>query len=327
MKIVLDTNILRADFFLRTRRFELLIDFIQKTTNRIILPQVILDEITNLYKRELSSSYVSYKKAKDDLFGKLMTKRARSDLNLNLEKETDLFIKNIKKKLHFKKGSTLPHNNDHLPELVHRAINKIPPFIKSDKEFRDGLIWLSLFDISKKFKNDSVAFISNNTKDFCDKDKNLHPALKKEADQKGVEILFFPSLEDFLKEHAAKIEFITNNWILDSIDLKSLEDEIESHIEFYCDTDIENILEDNIDPLDEVSNITSFQPTLDEFYVYEMSDGTLRIEATFNSEVEAEYESKGEYDYYYLNADSEVHMIVENKTVKVVEVTDSYVYD
>ena len=55
MDIILDSNIFRGDFSLRSKDFDVLNDFLRKTTSRLILPQIILDEIQlGFTKRTLS---------------------------------------------------------------------------------------------------------------------------------------------------------------------------------------------------------------------------------------------------------------------------------
>ena len=79
----------------------------------------------------------------------------------------------------------------------------------------------------------TVIFISANTKDFSDKDCNLHPKLIEEAKNTGVEIIYFSSLDNFLKSKASTIEFITKEWLEENIDFQELEKDAISKIEIY----------------------------------------------------------------------------------------------
>ena len=54
MNVLLDTNILRADIGVRSGRFDILRDYIRRTQSRILLPQLVYDEIRAVYSRELA---------------------------------------------------------------------------------------------------------------------------------------------------------------------------------------------------------------------------------------------------------------------------------
>jgi len=118
----------------------------------------------------------------------------------------------------------------------------------------------------------------------------------------GVKVGYFSSLESFCKEHATKIEYITTKWIVSSFDVDRLNkdilqildrtgkgllrDYVRNHNrDSRLDYDADKYLTDYVEPL-----WTSLD--LDEFYVYEMIDGSIRIEASFIGEVEVEYEGK-----------------------------------
>ena len=60
----------------------------------------------------------------------------------------------------------------------------------------------------------SVAFISNNSNEFASSDKtDLHPDLKAELAQKNLELKYYLNLDDFIKNHAERVDYITKEWI------------------------------------------------------------------------------------------------------------------
>jgi len=325
MRIVIDTNIFRQDFLLKSRKFELLIDFISKTTHSIVLPQVIFDEIVALYKRELLNSIQNYYKAERNLRNKLFSSSRIPSQQYDIEREVASFTENFKKKLNFHKDSIIPHNDSHLSELVRRSINKIPPFKKSDKQFRDGLIWLSLFDVAEKFKTKSISFISNNIKDFCERENQLHSILMDECMQKQVEIQFYPTLDDFLKEHASKISYINKEWILNNIDFEKINDEFFDYINCYKEDKLIECAQKKDEYANDVELISIVSSSISTFFVYEMSDGTLIIETDFESELEIQYVVDDEYFYLYPIAEFQLHIIVEDKVVVDSEISECFI--
>ena len=66
MEIVLDTNIIARHRLLRSRTFEMLLDFVAKTRSRVILPQIVYQELGAVYKREVGKWVREFRKASDD---------------------------------------------------------------------------------------------------------------------------------------------------------------------------------------------------------------------------------------------------------------------
>jgi hypothetical protein len=49
MDIVLDSNIFCSDIPLRSKEIDVVLNYLEKTESAIVMPQIILDEITGLY--------------------------------------------------------------------------------------------------------------------------------------------------------------------------------------------------------------------------------------------------------------------------------------
>lgn len=135
MKIILDTNILRQDFFLRSRKFEMLQDFLSKTDNEIVLPQVVYEEIRSLYERTLTDKYGNLIKSMKECEKILISKIGLELPELELDKQLKAFEKNLKKRLGLTKKSIISLNKEHLPDIVNRAIKRVPPFSENKSEF------------------------------------------------------------------------------------------------------------------------------------------------------------------------------------------------
>jgi len=346
VKIVIDTNILRQDFFPKSRKSEMLIDFISKTENQIVLPEVVHKEIVALYERTLSEKYGHLLKSYKD-FEKITIIPIELKIpDPKIDKQVEKFISNLKNKLGIK--NIVPMNNNHLPDLVNRAINRIFPFTESKSEFRDALIWLCLLDLAQSEKGKAIIFISANIKDFSDKKGKLHKRLLEEAKSKGVNVQYFQSLDSFLKTKASKIEFITKEWLVKNLNFEKLEEKLISAMEIQS-IDILNKLAEENSSCEQISSIVQCTELwLNDFYVYEMTDMSIRIEATFESQLEIEYTTreirenswdmdyvfspykgkykiepvykekivkKAGYDYFYPIVKFVVHIIVKNDKI------------
>ena len=55
MDIVLDTNIIVQENFFRSKKFEVLVDYLKKTNSRIVLPQIVKEESISIYQKDITS--------------------------------------------------------------------------------------------------------------------------------------------------------------------------------------------------------------------------------------------------------------------------------
>lgn len=359
MKIILDTNILRQDFFIKSRKFEMLIDFVSKTEHEIILPQVVYDEILSLYERTLLEKYGRLIKSKKDC-EKILSSQINLELpNLDLENQMVAFEKNLTSRLKLTQKNIIPLNNDHLPDLVNRAIKRIAPFMENKSEFRDAIIWLSALEIAQSEDEKAIILISANTKDFAEKDDKLHPKLFEEANKKKLDVHYFSSLDNFLKSKASTIEFINEQWLEENIDFKKLEEDVIFTFELYKEEKLSEIAKDENDAFEEILSViqcTNFW--INDFYVYEMVDGSIRVEVTLESELEVEYAThevvksgwemdyvfdplEGDFDFdrvhkrkvikeagydcIYPIVELELHLLIKKKKIESIELVDWYV--
>lgn len=349
MKIIIDTNILREDYLLNSRKFEMLNDFLSKTDYSIIIPQVVREEILSLYERNITEKYGRILKSIKD-FKKIAYEDLKIKLpKLEIDKQLLAYKTKLKEKLILNADSVIPHNKDHLSEIVTRATKRIPPCSVKKPEFRDTMIWLSTLDIAEASSENEAILISANTKDFSDKEGKLNPTLIDEAKKRKVTIQYFKSLDDFLRSKATKIEYINEKWLKDNINFSNLEEQTIEHIEFYGKDDLSEHAKSENSNFESILQIVQCVNTwIITFYVYEMADGSLRVEVFLNSELEVEYSTreivdtvweteyvfdpirndfdfdsilkekvikKESYDYYYPIVKIEAHLLVKDEKV------------
>jgi hypothetical protein len=196
----------------------------------------------------------------------------------------------------------IPHMNEHLPDLISRAIERRRPCTDRGEEIRDALLWESTLDLAVG-ADSVVALISKNTDQFSADKQSLHPDLVAEATARGARVQYYPSLEEFARRHATPIAFITKEWLeahikADDI-LEGSRGIAESYIDYWFHeqggsgatlTGYVHMLEGHL--------------SVDDYFVYELAEGEYRLEVTWLGAVDVEYEVEGVeqrevWDYEY----------------------------
>ncbi len=223
MDIILDTNTLWSDPLLSSAYFERLKTYVIKTKSAIILPQIVREELGAVYKRELTKKLEAADKAVQELNRLLFAPFLLPD-QLLIEALAETYISYIRKRLDFFYLIELEYRGEYLPELVNRALCRTKPFSEKGEEFRDALLWVNILDY---LKNDhdicDKIFVSDNIRDFGDRNgHNLHEQLRNELTSRKLRLKYCRSLKDFVQNYAVKIEFITEDWLVEHFDWEPL---------------------------------------------------------------------------------------------------------
>lgn len=303
MNIIIDTNIIRRDLKFKDRNYELIHDYLSKTNSRFVMPKIVLEEIAGVYKRLLIERRNDLGKSSKKLNSVLINNHVVINMNIIIEEEVKEYIEYLKANLKIKDDEIIEYKLEYLNYIVRRSIDRIKPFSKNGQEFRDAILWLSILDYAKLTEEKAIVFISDNPKDFSASGKNeLHPELFKEAESSDVSIYYFKTLNDFIKEHATKIDFINNGWLEQNIQIKTLENlfnkVIKSDNQMMLDM-ISDSLESNKEATDYIESTGYIASSLEDFYVYEMLDGTLILNVVYEIEKEYEFEFEEEVEEEY----------------------------
>ncbi|WP_230659336.1 PIN domain-containing protein [Psychrobacter sp. I-STPA10] len=200
--LVLDANILIKDFWWKSETLE----YLQNRMflfHSIAIPKLSLDEATahlirraeNLKERmdENSSSerligqyqQLYNKSSKDAETPQELGKRYKQFITVMVQKFDGLIVENSKVDI---------------DTILDRSINRIKPFNKGDKGFRDTILWLSILDMIKDYQR--VSFISANVNDFANgSNDTLHKDLLEEVKEvlpSHLNFYFFRNLEAFI---------------------------------------------------------------------------------------------------------------------------------
>ncbi len=202
MIIILDTNVLSKKLTLKDISIRILTEYYQKLNHKLIIPEIVLRETINQVKEKISAMA----KANNDRYTKLIKE---TGLYVGTAFQDKDIIDNTKEYSDYINSLVLEHNITIYPiptlsheQIIERDLNRRKPFDTSGKGYRDTLIWESILGIIKSH-DDTIAFITSNTKDFYDEEKtSLHPDLIKDlydCGKKKETIVLYNNLFDFIK--------------------------------------------------------------------------------------------------------------------------------
>lgn len=301
MDIILDTNILRKDIKLKSKDFEVLIDYIKRTDSKIILSELVIKEISNLYRKMMSEKVEESRIRISKLNSLLINSQIPLLPEINLDKEVEEYINFLKEKLNIKQANILPIENDFLPDLVERAVLKRKPLGNDGQQFRDGILWLSTLKYANSTSDRKVVLITENTSDFCGHDKtSLDKDLILETKHNNVEVIYFKNISEFIEQHSSIIEFINDKWINENVDKNILAnlfwgllDTSEGNIVDSVTLEYDETATGHIDRSDYIDF------SKEKYFIYEKEDGTflLNIKFVISQEFLVEVEKQIEIDH------------------------------
>lgn len=289
MIFVLDSNILQRDFSLRSSLFQALVHYLDVTKSTIVMPQLVVDETVANYRRELRSRLKTLARDRGHIAAIYLGDLPEAP-PIDADEEAEKFRQHLLRAARVNPSDIVPYDPSKLNEIITRAINRIPPCTERGEEIRDCLLWLTVKDMARQHAQDGLALISGDSAHFADKEGHLAASLLDEVEAESLPIRFFPSLEQFLKEHASKIDFITTAWLVEQVPPDYLLSTVAEKLEQSLALKLPTSLVDGKRYTGSVS-ITGGGIDLREFFVNELPDGSFRVEASYNGEVEFELEA------------------------------------
>lgn len=291
MNIIIDTNILRADFLFQSEPYKLFSEFINRSKSSLVLSKVVFDEACYLYQKEIETKKKNFRKALSDIlyFGndKSGCSITHSIEKINSDYEScldDIFLYN---------WEILDYDKIDISELVRRAIQRVRPFSNNGEGFRDAMIWLSVINFLKRGKNDKTVFISNDKKAFVNGDnQELHPTLKSDLAINNLELLFCNSIEEFVNKYTAEIFFFTKDWVTDHLDWNKINEQVRGAVETihcgYYFALYERVINKPWDYYYEVKSVEINKQWLG-YHVYKQEDDNYLLELYFSGLTSIDY--------------------------------------
>jgi predicted nucleic acid-binding protein len=204
MKVVLDSNIIIADFWLESTNFKLLFESAKKGDVKIYIPEVVLDEVVNKYLKRLEDSMFkihselkTYKKLSREQENNPITQRM-------INKSVSEYQKHLQQIIEVNSIEIIKYPKTDHKFLANKAINKLKPFNANEKGYRDSLIWENIKELltenESAISQPELVFISNNYKDFATSEYELHSDLISELENEDFDsksVIVYPSLSEF----------------------------------------------------------------------------------------------------------------------------------
>lgn len=290
MNIIFDTNILRQDFRMKSAKFEAVLAYLRLTDSKIVLSDVVVREAVNLYKRELSTQIGEVRAIANRILRMNFDENTMVSVNCNLDTEVKAYESFLKKSKSKVDTLLLPTDGAYLDEILRRLIENIKPASEARREFRDIVIWLSIKEyLARNGGKEAVAFISANTKEFADESGcKLALELDEELSSANLKLIYFKSLEEFLKRHASKVDFITAEWIAANVSAKEIERVVYPVIA--RGSRLLTYAEMKEPSFAGVMAVVGINPNLYDYFVYDMHDDRIYLNLTYDAELELEIE-------------------------------------
>lgn len=189
MKVVLDSNIIIADFWMQSPNFQVLLESSKKGNIDLMIPELVMDEVINKFNQRIE-------KSKKDIGSELVTLNKLTNNEIEnpvadsiIEKAKKNYRKHFEKIIAINKIGVLPYPKTEHKYLAKKAMLKLKPFNTNEKGYRDCLIWenikglISADDIEDIITPELI-FITNNNKDFSSDtgkvNEDLHAELEDE---------------------------------------------------------------------------------------------------------------------------------------------------
>lgn len=207
MQIFIDTNIIIQENFLRSTNALALLKAARFLGFDIVIPEIVIDEVKGIFSVKLAEKFTHYNKAQRGIASLIEI----DQINISLDDEKEKYIKWLDDILEQYGVKILPYPQIPLKEIVTESYKAQKPFKKGGEGHKDYLIWktISLY-INDQGNDVEKCFLTDNVKDFCEKQENdwvLHSYLSDQiqADQNKPEVylslkkLFDQKINPFLQ--------------------------------------------------------------------------------------------------------------------------------
>ncbi len=315
MDVILDTNILVADIWQDSQNFRFLMDYIEKTNSYVLIPSVVDVEIKAIFTRKVNEHLQEIESAikRAERFGvKQIPSLVTKGILDSTHQAWDFVYETLFKK---KQGKIIPLTPTVADEAIRRAAFRLAPCKENGDGIRDAFIWLQILEYCKERKSDeTVAFISLNTHDFSSQDKTtLRPELENDVKDKNIKLLYYPSLESFLKKYATPISHVTSAWLEERINFSFIEKEIQEYFKTSWKAKwhknkfqiSKSEFRDYYQIDDDITDIDVFDVNLENFIVWQFDKNHIEVSLDFSARLEGETEGELIYSPHIISRDDD----------------------
>lgn len=206
MIIFIDTCVYCGDYLFRGPQFNLLMDYIKIADVELVVSEIVLDELKNKYREQLSEKMEEIKKEINGL--KRFSIESIGIDDTFIERNYSNYIKKLNAFLDIESVNSIGYPEISHKKVIERALSRRKPFSRKKDEYRDYLIWLSILKIAAEKNEEKICFITCNPLDFAagskenEKDK-LHDDFINDLIENNIpseRFKFYTSLKHFLDE-------------------------------------------------------------------------------------------------------------------------------
>src|SRR5262249_11476070 len=147
MRFVFDSNIFCADYLMKGNAFRIFLSSIPRIGARLLVPQVVLDEVKNKYRTTLSECGARIERSLRELAR--LTEDTPHVEALDLARHVNRYDPYMKEKLKATGAVIVPYPTSSHEVVSRRAIERRKPFDDKGSGYRDTLIWLSMLELLK----------------------------------------------------------------------------------------------------------------------------------------------------------------------------------
>ena len=221
--VVLDANVIAADFRLRSAPMQLLLRRSRTALDSVVVPEIVIQEASARHVEEFRTQALAIRQAhkklrrlfnEDDLEDIEPFEGAWGGIEQPDDYETWLRDELAESLVEIRQPP-----EGILPDLVRRASGRIPPFDGQGHGFRDAAIWFTVLDLLNNLHpNAPVAFISAD-KDFRDGDA-LRPRLQADIETNdGPGLTLYKSVAEYVEAQVTDDIVVHNEvseWVEDN---------------------------------------------------------------------------------------------------------------
>jgi hypothetical protein len=225
--VILDTNIYygliygHGSQFTAANYFVELVTYLKRTNSNLVVPTLVLDELSAKYKREFSQCVKTARDAHESMTRNMMDEWDEF-YDPDIDEQVDMLRTQVLDPAKgFKSQIVDAYKAISTEEVARRGIQRIRPASAKGEELRDVMLWLFVLEHSKKGK---VVFISDDGAFQGTTTNELHADLVDDTKRTQVEVLYYPSLSKFITENSLTSEVATREEMAALISFREIAD-------------------------------------------------------------------------------------------------------
>jgi hypothetical protein len=184
--VVLDSTVFIADYWLRSSSFVLLREFLKKSSAKLVVPRIVLEEVINHHREDLEEIKTEMRNTNRKA-GRLLRffRGPITEMVAVIKKiKDDPYDKFLDGELKAIGASVIDYKDIPHEDVVARDLRRSRPFQKSGKGYRDTLLWETVIRNCIK-KGTVTVLVTQNVIDFCDPKGQLHEHLMGDIKKTG----------------------------------------------------------------------------------------------------------------------------------------------